>query len=920
MVKVLTESGADVNVRTRAGATPIYYAVWSDKDVATLLLTTGAKPELVSLEGDMPLSVAAWLGYTDIVRECLAQGASPFVTDRNTGHAFMWAAQRGHIDIIDAILERFPNGIDVYRISGLGSNEPDFADDAPDLPDLVRYRRSHIAKSTSLGRTALIAATLANQRDMIEHLLTKGADPNLSDRSGMSPLHYATNLRPTALETVNTLLQWGAAIDKVDHLGNTALIDATIINEPALLAALLKAGANPEIEDRQGFAAMHHAASWGKTEAIKALCSLGRADTGHFDRQGLTPLHLAASFKEPDIDVFAALIDGGSSPNLKTKSGDTVLSVLLRSGHRDQSDKARVARYLIERGADAWLANSDGYIAVLEAAINGQEDFCGSALSAIDLAHPQSISVLALACATALGMTDLVASLIEAGVPFNQVIYRGLRPLSLAALLGHLPVVNKLLLHGAPVNWATKYPSALTYASLKGHVAVVSRLLEAGANPNASGPDDMIPIILAVNNGHTEVVDRLLCSRAFPDIRTPRGMTPLHVSAVSGHVDIGEKLVNAGADLEALDKDGDRPLHFAAMNKQSEFVSWLLSKDVLPDPENENGHQPLHAAARVGVAGVFRRLAEAGADIQAADDEGNTPLHYASMNGSVEIVAWLLDKTVALDGKNKQGQRAVDLASTHMVLAEFQKHEIVPTILEHPLESDRAAFLRWEPVPATSLDRIARLVARSQIDKRIIQTLETEVETQFRWARLPFYNNAMILAVPITAYRSPNEFFVVVAETHSYAIQLDWTNEPIFKCNETLGWNVNAETAVLYLKYFFFFVRGKLGRFNIIENASELSWLETAPENLLASANACVRVVSLKENAPNNMLCFVLTCAFKNALFETEAYLALVKLQHKWPDEEDMTSFEVGQFHLRNEEVLLDDLPISVPGPPTEFR
>jgi len=77
------------------------------------------------------------------------------------------------------------------------------------------------------------------------------------------------------VEVVLQLINAGAPLDHVNNLGWTALIEAVILGDggprhTAIVAALIKAGANRAIADRQGVTPLTHARAKGY-EAIIAL-------------------------------------------------------------------------------------------------------------------------------------------------------------------------------------------------------------------------------------------------------------------------------------------------------------------------------------------------------------------------------------------------------------------------------------------------------------------------------------------------------------------------------------------------------------------------------------------------------------------------------------------------------------------------
>ncbi len=99
--------------------------------------------------------------------------------------------------------------------------------------------------------------------------LANGADLKSTNRFG------GTALIPAAerghVETVQTLIDAGVAVDHVNRLGWTALIEAVILGDGGkrhqeIVAILLEAGANPNFADRDGVTPLQHAQKLGFKE------------------------------------------------------------------------------------------------------------------------------------------------------------------------------------------------------------------------------------------------------------------------------------------------------------------------------------------------------------------------------------------------------------------------------------------------------------------------------------------------------------------------------------------------------------------------------------------------------------------------------------------------------------------------------
>ena len=162
------------------------------------------------------------------------------------------------------------------------------------------------------GRTPLHVAAFMKQRDTMKALVDAGADPNAldADRYDMVTIaavaddpatleaalklgNRATNVTSrydgTALiaaahlghvEVVRILIKAGAPLDHVNNLGWTALIESIVLGDggarhTATLDALVQAGANVHIADRQGMSPLHLAEGRGYREMAEILKAAG---------------------------------------------------------------------------------------------------------------------------------------------------------------------------------------------------------------------------------------------------------------------------------------------------------------------------------------------------------------------------------------------------------------------------------------------------------------------------------------------------------------------------------------------------------------------------------------------------------------------------------------------------------------------
>ena len=97
------------------------------------------------------------------------------------------------------------------------------------------------------GDTALHLT--AGRRDLqwLAFMLSKGANPNVGNRSGDTPLIVASRIG--FMDGIDLLLRARAQVDRTNRLGETALIVAVQQRQMPVVRRLLEAGANPDKTD-----------------------------------------------------------------------------------------------------------------------------------------------------------------------------------------------------------------------------------------------------------------------------------------------------------------------------------------------------------------------------------------------------------------------------------------------------------------------------------------------------------------------------------------------------------------------------------------------------------------------------------------------------------------------------------------------
>lgn len=123
-------------------------------------------------------------------------------------------------------------------------------------------------RDVTTGQTGLHIAVARRDLLWTQFMLQRGANPNLGDKRGATPLVIAARLG--FVDGVNALIDAGARVNDANDTGETPLISAVHQKDIGIMRALLKAGANPDRPDNSGRSARDYAKLQGENSATLA--------------------------------------------------------------------------------------------------------------------------------------------------------------------------------------------------------------------------------------------------------------------------------------------------------------------------------------------------------------------------------------------------------------------------------------------------------------------------------------------------------------------------------------------------------------------------------------------------------------------------------------------------------------------------
>ena len=162
-LKRLIAAGVSFESVNAAGQTPLLLAVQNNHlAAAVLLIDAGSNINLQAANKDSPWLLAGALGRTEMLRHMIPKGPDFSLRNRFGGNALIPACERAHVEAVRLLLT---TKIDVNHVNDLGW--------------------------TCLLEIVILGDGGRRHVEVAKLVLAAGADPNIADANGVSPLTHA---------------------------------------------------------------------------------------------------------------------------------------------------------------------------------------------------------------------------------------------------------------------------------------------------------------------------------------------------------------------------------------------------------------------------------------------------------------------------------------------------------------------------------------------------------------------------------------------------------------------------------------------------------------------------------------------------------------------------------------------------------
>lgn len=396
---------------------------------------------------------------------------------------------------------------------------------------LIDQKGNEPNKLTHDGRTYIFWAAARGNIEVVEYLISKGADVNIIDSHSATAISFAASGGQQNTKIYDALIKAGSDVKQKSQEGASLLLQG-IANDKdfAITNYFIAKGLSLQDVDAAGNTAFNYVAKTGNIDLMKTLVEKGVK----YNNNAMILAAQGGRGAATKLEVYQYLESLGIKPNAVNANGENALHALVRKPNQNA-----IVSYFIAKGADVNQVDNEGNTPFMLAAGFNSD-------------------------------TATVAHFVATVKNVNQANKKGLTALALATRNNSAEVMQYLITKGTNINVVDKEGNNLAYYWLLSYSPQAFGGRQEGGRPQeqAAPKTDAFTAKMQVlqNNGF--------------NIITPQkdGSTLYHLAIIKNDLGLLKRIEQLKVDVNVKNKEGLTPLLKAAMvAKDDTILKYLLS-------------------------------------------------------------------------------------------------------------------------------------------------------------------------------------------------------------------------------------------------------------------------------------------------------------------------------------------------------